>query len=72
LEGAKAIRLRPGRLFKAVGLPNEIPLHFPERGREKTFTLAKDLQDRVLGVYARSNKELAAELDVDLGPYGYY
>lgn len=69
---AKTIRLRPGRFFSALGLPTQLPLHWPEFGREKSIQVTDDLKEKVLDVYAQSNRDLAADLHMDLEQYGYY
>lgn len=72
LSGTRTLALRPRRMAEALGLPARVPLRFPELGRGKTIRLTEDLTDKVIGTYARSNRRLAADLDMDLEQYGYY
>lgn len=64
----RRLYLRPGRLFRALGLPTYIPL-WKKRGE---VVMAEDLRRRILAAYEESNRAVASDLGVDLGAYGYY
>lgn len=70
--GVPTIRLRPGRLWVGLGLPVEVPLSLPDRGRGRHIRMTDDLRRRVLGVYAGSNRSLAGATGLDLERYGYF
>jgi len=67
----RVIPLRPGRVFSALGLPNSIPLRWPEFGRETSIRLTRNLREKILEVYAESNEDLATDIGIDLSLYGY-
>lgn len=65
------LRLRPGRLFRRLGLPTEIPMAPVDWRRCREIELTDELSREVLQAYAASNRSLASHLRTDLSPYGY-
>lgn len=72
-RNAKAVvRLRPGRLFNALGLPMRVALRWPDLSREDEIRLTPSLSREIMQNYEKSNRAFAAHIDMDLSPYGYY
>ena len=72
MRNAKTVRLRPGRLFNALGLPTRIALRWPDLAREDEIRLTPSLSREIMQKYEQSNRAFAAHIDMDLSPYGYY
>jgi len=66
------IRLRPGRLFKALGLPIKVPLSVKILRSPGTLTLTDKLRHQILETFEDSNRAIAKSIHMDLGRYGYY
>lgn len=69
---ARTVRLRPARLFAALGLPTTLPLRLPDPSRPRHIVMTDDLRRAVLDVYAPRNAALARAAGLDLTPYGYH
>lgn len=66
-------RLRPGRLFQALRLPERLPLRWPDFRREKEIRLTPELKAFILKFYAEGNLQLDEAIeDVDLKAFGYW
>lgn len=66
-------RLRPARLWSALGLPGRLPLRLPDFSREKSISLTPDLSREILDVYEQSNRQLDNVLpELELSRYDYY
>jgi len=66
-------RLRPARLWSALGLPGRLPLRRPDFSREKSIFLTPNLRREILDVYEQGNRRLDDILpELELGKYGYY
>lgn len=72
LAGSPVLHLRPGRLFKRMGLPTRISIRAPDLRRGKRIEMTAELKKAVLKTYAPRNQELAESLGMDLRPYGYH
>lgn len=72
LRGARTIRLRPGRLFAALGLPTKIPLRWPDLEREEEICLTPQLEQKIMSTYEESNRAFARSIDMELNKYNYY
>lgn len=66
------IRLRPGRLFSALGFPSKILLSKKAWKKPEVIVLKDSLRKEILNVYKESNSTLADKLGMDLSRYGYY
>lgn len=66
----KTIRLRPGSLFAALRLPDEVQLSRRTRGGSVRMT--PSLSVSILREYEPSNRSLAEAFGLDLVPYGYF
>lgn len=67
------LRLRPGRLFRTVGLPDRLPLRWPDFGREEEIRLTPELKASILNVYAAGNRCLDRVIkEVELQSYDYW
>jgi len=65
------LRLRPGRLFRRLDLPTEIPIAPVDWRRCREVELTEELSRDVLQAYAPCNRSLAQHLRMDLSRYGY-
>lgn len=63
------LRLRPGRLFTALRLPDEVRLS--RRTRGGTLKLTESVSKLILQEYELSNRVLINRFGVDLARYGY-
>ena len=72
MRNAKTVRLRPGRLFNALGLPMRVALRWPDLAREGEIRLTPSLSREIMRKYEKSNRAFAAHIGMDLSPYGYY
>ncbi|MEX2531227.1 MAG: hypothetical protein WD960_10680 [Gemmatimonadota bacterium] len=70
--GSPVLRLRPGRLFRQMGLPTSISIRAPDLRRGKRIEMTAELKQAILQAYATRNQELAESLGMDLRPYGYH
>ena len=66
------VALRPGRLFRRLGLPSRLDLRVPDVRRGDQIEMTGSLRALVLARYARSNRALAEATGLDLGQFGYY
>ena len=71
-RNAKVVRLRPSRMFNALGLPMRVALRWPDLAREDNICLTPSLSREIMQKYEKSNRAFAAHIDMDLSPYGYY
>lgn len=72
IEGVKPIRLRPRRLFDALGLPREIYLDHVDLVRKRKIVLTPELSGMVIEKYSESNRLLDESVKINLNKYGYY
>jgi len=72
MRGVKTIRLRPSRLFSALGLPSRIPLRWPDFEREDQIRMTPSLKREIMSTYEESNRVLSEHIEMDLGRYDYY
>ena len=66
------VTLRPGRLFRRLGLPGRLDLRIPDVRRGDHIEMTDSLRALVLARYGRSNRALAEATGLDLGRFGYY
>ena len=71
-RGVTTIRLRPSRLFSALGFPSHVPLRWPDFEREDQIRLTPSLKQKIMSTYEESNRALAEHTGMDLGRYNYY
>jgi hypothetical protein len=67
---SQVVRLRPGRLFASLGLPDE--LHLSWRTSGGSIQMTEPVSTSILREYEDSNRTLADAIDLDLAPYGYF
>lgn len=72
LRNVRTVRPRPGRVFRALGLPEELPLRWPDLAREDVIHLTPTLSRKILSPYEKSNRAFAEHMDMDLSHCGYY
>jgi hypothetical protein len=66
-------RLRPTRLFQALGLPTRLPLRWPDFNRDQSIFLTPELSACILDCYRKSNRKLDQSIPyVDLKSFDYY
>jgi hypothetical protein len=63
------VRLRPGRLFSALGLEK---VHLPDLFDTQEITLSKEMSGQIMQLYRSGNKLLDDKLNLRLGHYNYY
>lgn len=68
----KHLRLRPGRVFAALGLPTKLRLPWPDFKRGDKIRLTPELKERFVNTYEDSNQAFAEAIGMDLSSYGYY
>lgn len=61
-----------GRLLHGIGILNQLLVPRPSRSREGTIRVSPRLTERVLKVYAESNRALDDMINIDLSAHGYY
>jgi hypothetical protein len=72
LQNTRAVKMRPARIFNALGLPTVVALRKPEWNRPSEFELTAAFKKRILDRFADTNRALADELGTDLGQFGYF
>lgn len=73
-------RLRPARIFQAIGLPTRLPLTGPLKfvikywyGREESVRISEEIKTEVMSFYNEANKKLDRDMRrVSLKSYGYW
>ncbi|REL24178.1 hypothetical protein DYD21_19555 [Rhodohalobacter sp. SW132] len=67
-----SIRLRPARIWNALGLPSEISLSMKTLKKPEVIVLKESMRNEIINVYKASNRALSEKLGLDLARYGYY
>jgi hypothetical protein len=66
-------RLRPTRMWKALGFPARLPMRWPDLSREDSIRLTPGLSQEILDVYGHGNRHLNNRFpELELGTYSYY